>query len=545
MDPVKEKLNLLKKLALEKKLENEKNRLKHQQSENIEDNNDSKELVEIKNESNIQLPAKQPYKNFTIVQYPDPSSSKYINKLKDLYNNKEWRLSSDSINVNIRNKQQNYNNNDDDNSSSRNSIYIKKLVNNYQSPKTISNSFENLKTNNNESAALAINNQIKTSNNQINRLKERLAKRADISSFVNKELVETSFKNSEKICAKKLEEPAVVVVDEKNNDISSSANNSQRPKYQKSKTTDLSDFISWDQNEIDLAAKVSNSPVESDTKSSIDSIKIHSDPIVNSSQKKGVFVTKSILKIPSTVIEKSIGNSINNFDKMQEMERADWKVMPQECENKNRNRFKKKVTVRSHSAEIIDFKHFDNELNDDKFDNFSVDKPILKRQDAVKTKSYAENLHYLHKEHDQQRFRQPRIVVRSNHSSLSSLSSLSDSICSSASTLSSDLSHSDTNCEKCNLKDKKKKRKSSKKDYCKKCDTKRRSHSHKHKKNHHHHHHSHHHSKKDSFTNMIDSIKTSLNDFNDFYTSKNKPNNMQPYYSSDDSICGIPKVIPK
>ena len=39
---------------------------------------------------------------------------------------------------------------------------------------------------------------------------------------------------------------------------------------------------------------------------------------------------------------------------------------------------------------------------------------------------------------------------------------------------------------------------------------------------------------------MIDSIKTSLNDFNDFYKAKE-----DKYYSSDDSVCGIPKTLSK
>ena len=65
-------------------------------------------------------PAKQPYKSFTIAQHPDTSTSKYISRLKQLYNNnKEWNSSNETLNRKLAQK------NDKPK-------YIEKLVNNYQ-----------------------------------------------------------------------------------------------------------------------------------------------------------------------------------------------------------------------------------------------------------------------------------------------------------------------------------------------------------------------------------------------------------------------------
>ena len=501
--------------------------------------NESKKMSEgSSSQPAVELPAKQPYKNFTI----NPSS-KYINRLKQLYN-KDYGSSNESIS----NRGLNPNITNDD--SKQGSKYIKKLLNTYEVP---FDSIENFKITN------ELNEQ-SSNNNKINKLKEKFASKHESS---DSQLLD--------------QKPSQTLIDSQDN---SRKVATARQKFQKAKTIDLSDFISWTPNDLPIAdtnKKIikSASPDESDTKSSLDSMKVHSD----SHLLTPVAPKKSILKIPSTVIEKSLVNLNDNVKPeiiRKEVEETFVTAASHATnENKNnRNRFKKKVTVRSHSAEIVDLKNYVDENDEDLTsinDRFPVEGTNLRMHpnETTKTKSYGENLHYLHKMQEIDE-RQPAIFVKSSSmSSLSSItrSSASDSSSSSSSSSTSSLSTSSTalsmiesNCEKCQSSERDKKeskKKSSKKDdSCKKCEKRRRNkhhkhhhhHHHHHKKRHHHHHHGkhhhhhhHHHHKKDTFNNMIDSKKFSLNDFNEFYTIKNKPK----YYSSDDSICGIPKTIPK
>ena len=84
----------------------------------------------------VELPAKQVYKHFTI--NPDSTSSKYINKLKQLYN-KDWGSSYDSISQKFQKSNSATNKFIEDNSK-QNNKYIKKLLNTYETPDSIENS---------------------------------------------------------------------------------------------------------------------------------------------------------------------------------------------------------------------------------------------------------------------------------------------------------------------------------------------------------------------------------------------------------------------
>ena len=494
----------------------------------------------------VELPAKQVYKNFTI--NPDSTTSKYINKLKQLYN-KDWGSSYESISQTLQ-KSNSANNKFIEDSSKQNSKYIKKLLNTYEQSDLI----ENSKVAND--SVLNENSSNNNNNNKINKLKEKFAAKQE-------KIEPLSILNDQ-------EEPT----NSNNNKRASLA----RQKYQKAKTVDLSDFISWTPNNLPETEKIENivQAQSHDVISNIDSMKVHSD----SQLLVPVAPKKSILKIPATVIEKSLTN-VNNPLKQEIIKPKPVEhvyvppVTPLTNENKNRNRFKKKVTVRSHSVEIGDFKNIIDE--DDLIEPNNFEKPNLQDQNVIKAKSYADNLHKT-----QDNRQQPKIIVKtsslssfsSTRSSASISSSSESSSISSDSTSLTELSQAESNCEICQSIEKDKRhhtKKSSKRDHCKKCEKRRRHHHHHHhkqhahhRKGHHHHHHhnnnnnnhhhrgkNHHHQKKDTFNNMIDSIKTSLNDFNDFYTIKNKKHHesshkiMHKYYSSDDSICGIPKTIPK